>query len=67
MKKCPFENKECTSECALYVNFEELNELVVNRLKAIGVFAKGEGMCSLKNNALAQSRTIFENTNVYKK
>lgn len=63
--KCPFKFEECSSECALYISFEELNELVVNRLKALGVLTKGEGLCSLKNLALAQSRFIFENTKVY--
>jgi len=65
MRKCPFKFEECTNECALYISFDELNELVVNRLKALGVLTKGKGVCSLKNLALAQSRSIFENTKVY--
>jgi hypothetical protein len=66
MKTCPFKTGEkCTNECALYIGFGELNEMVANRLKAIGVFTDSEGVCSLKNIALAQSRYIFENTVVY--
>lgn len=68
MKKCPFENTFCSSECALFVGKDELNELVVNRLKAIAVFNDDiGGLCSLKSMALAQSRYIFENTTVYNK
>ncbi len=68
MKKCPFNNDGCSIECALFISKDELNELVVNRLKAIGVFNDDEGgICSLKSVALAQSRYIFENTSVYNK
>ena len=66
MNKCPFNNEYCNSECALFVSSDELNELVVNRLKAIGVFNdKDGGICSLKSLALAQIRYMFENTTVY--
>ena len=68
MNKCPFNNNFCNSECALFISKDELNELVANRLKAIGVFNDTSGgMCSLKSMALAQSRYIFENTTVYNK
>ncbi len=68
MKNCPFNNGVCSNECALFISKDELNELVVNRLKAIGVFNDaGGGICSLKSVALAQSRYIFENTSVYNK
>lgn len=67
MKNCPFKNDICTSDCALYIKSSELNEMVVNRLKAIGVITTdSDGICSLKNMALAQSRYIFENTKVFK-
>lgn len=67
MKNCPFKNTVCDSSCALYISADELNELVINRLKSIGVFiSEDDGMCSLKNSALAQSRYIFENTKVFK-
>ncbi|MBQ2984007.1 MAG: hypothetical protein IJD57_04350 [Candidatus Gastranaerophilales bacterium] len=67
MKNCPFKNCDCNSDCALFIKAEELNELVVNRLKSIGVMSVEDGgMCSLKNMALAQSRYIFENTKVFK-
>ncbi len=65
MRKCPFQFEECSDECALYISSDELNELVVNRLKALGVLTRDKGICSLKNLALAQSRFIFENTTVY--
>ncbi|HIQ88836.1 TPA: hypothetical protein IAA68_03300 [Candidatus Galligastranaerophilus faecipullorum] len=68
MKRCPFNNAECNDECSLFISKDELNELVVNRLKAIGVFSdENGGICSLKSSALAQSRYIFENTSVYNK
>ena len=68
MKNCPFKNDICNSECGLFIKTSELNELVVNRLRAIGVITgDSEGMCSIKNIALAQSRHIFENTTVYNK
>lgn len=60
MKKCPFNKDECNDECALFISAGELNELVANRLHSIGVFDKVNGMCSFKNTALGQSRTIFE-------
>ena len=67
MKNCPFKNTNCDSNCGLFIRADELNELVANRLKSIGVITCGEdGVCSLKNMALAQSRFIFENTKVFK-
>ncbi|MBE7707416.1 MAG: hypothetical protein E7Z88_01790 [Cyanobacteria bacterium SIG27] len=66
MKNCPFKNEICTSECALFIRADELNEMVANRLKSIGVISHDcDGICSLKNMALAQSRFIFENTKVF--
>ena len=68
MKSCPFKNTNCDSECGLFIKAGELNELVANRLRAIGVITCDEdGVCSLKNMALAQSRFIFENTKVFNK
>ena len=67
MKNCPFKNEICSSECALFIKSIELNEMVANRLKSIGVIScDSDGICSLKNMALAQSRYIFENTKVFK-
>ena len=67
MKNCPFKNEVCNSECGLFIKSSELNELVANRLKSIGVITHdGDGVCSIKNMALAQSRYIFENTKVFK-
>lgn len=66
MKNCPFKNEVCNSECGLYIKSSELNEMVFNRLKAIGVITHdSDGICSIKNMALAQSRYIFENTKVF--
>ena len=66
MKNCPFKNEVCTDECALFIKTNELNEMVANRLKSIGVITcDSDGICSLKNMALAQSRYIFENTKVF--
>ncbi len=68
MSNCPFKNEQCDCDCALFIKENELNELVVNRLKSIGVMCMDNGgMCSIKNLALAQSRVIFENTKVFKK
>ena len=67
MRKCPFKNDTCDESCALFIKSDELNELVANRLKSIGVITcEADGICSLKNMALAQSRFIFENTKVFK-
>ena len=67
MKNCPFKNAHCEKEnCALYIKSTELNEMVANRLKSIGVITcDDDGVCSFKNMALAQSRYIFENTKVF--
>lgn len=66
MKNCPFKNEICSCDCALFIKSSELNEMVANRLKSIGVIScDSDGLCSLKNMALAQSRYIFENTKVF--
>ena len=62
-KVCPFTDKSCIPECALYISTDELNETVKNRLHSIGVVSM-YGDCSLKNLALAEMRKIFENTGV---
>ena len=69
MKNCPFKEQKCDENCALFISTDELNETVANRLKSIGVIlntGEAQGICSLKNLALAQSRCIFENTKVFK-
>ena len=66
MKTCPFKQQNCDDSCAMFISLNELNEMVANRLKAIGVITcDTQGICSLKNLALAQSRYIFENTKVF--
>lgn len=62
MSNCPFNKEECSSDCALFIKPEDLNELVVNRLASIGVFNRDKGMCAFKNLALGTSRFIFEKT-----
>ena len=67
MKNCPFKNEECNSSCALFISKDDVNETVFNRLKSLGVVNfEGDGICSFKNIALAQSRYIFENTKIFK-
>lgn len=61
-KNCPFGNDECNAECALYVNFEDLNELVATRLSSLGVVDRTSGTCSLKMLAMSSGRYIFEHT-----
>ena len=63
-KTCPFSaEKECNSNCPLFVATDDLNEFVSARLGSIGVIDRQNGSCSLKILALSQSRMIFENTN----
>lgn len=61
-KKCPFNRDECTSECALFIDPADLNELLAARLSSLGVINKEYGMCSLKTIAMSSGRYIFENT-----
>lgn len=62
-KTCPFADKKiCNENCPLFINPNELNELVSARLCSIGVMDRKEGECSLKMLALSQGRMIFENT-----
>ena len=61
-KNCPFNNSECNKDCALYIDAEELNELLRTRLASLGVLNKDKGTCSLKTMAMSHARSIFENT-----
>ncbi len=61
---CPFSpERECNSECPLFIAPEDLNEFVVARLSSIGVLNRDKGTCSMRVLALSQSRLIFEKTN----
>ena len=61
---CPFsQEKECNSECPLFISPEDLNEFVVARLSSIGILNRDKGACSMRVLALSQSRLIFEKTN----
>lgn len=63
VKTCPFAvNRDCDECCPLFINPNELNELVSARLCSIGVLDRQQGECSLKMLALSQGRMIFENT-----
>ena len=62
IKSCPFNKTECTSECALFIDVADLNELLAARLASLGVLDRENGMCSLKTIAMSASRYIFENT-----
>lgn len=63
-KTCPFSvERECNSDCPLYVAPDDLNEFVAARLGSIGIVDRQKGSCSLRILALSQSRMVFENTN----
>ena len=60
--KCPFNQGECTKECSLFIDAEDLNELLAARLSSLGILDRENGMCSLKSMAMSAGRYIFENT-----
>jgi len=60
-KKCPFNQSQCTKECALYIDPSDLNEVVRNKLASLGVIERDKGICAFKNMSLCMSRYIFEN------
>lgn len=62
IKNCPFNKDKCTNECALFIDANDLNELLAARLASLGVLDKENGMCSLKTIAMSAGRYIFENT-----
>ena len=63
VKKCPFSQNDCTSECSLFIAIDDMNELVSARLASLGVVDKNNnGSCSLKMLAMSSGRYIFENT-----
>lgn len=62
IKNCPFSNKDCTNECALFIDCADLNELLAARLSSLGILDKANGICSLKTIAMSSGRFIFENT-----
>jgi hypothetical protein len=67
VKKCPFSEKDCDSSCGLYVDPEELNETVKNKLASVGVISRNTGICAFKNISLCMSRNLFENSSGYSK
>lgn len=62
VKHCPFNHGECNADCALFIDNEELNELLAARLSSLGVLNKDYGCCSFKTIAMSAGRYIFENT-----
>lgn len=62
IKNCPFNHGTCTTDCALFIDANDLNELLAARLSSLGVLDKENGMCSLKTIAMSSGRYIFENT-----
>lgn len=62
---CPFNSGECSSGCALYINPEELNEIVKNKLASVGVINREKGCCSIKNLSMCMNRQIFEQLSNY--
>lgn len=62
IKQCPFNHGDCDKTCALFVDVNDLNELLAARLSSLGVLDKENGMCSLKTIAMSTGRYIFENT-----
>lgn len=66
-KSCPFGNQKCSKECALYIDCDELNELLGARLSSLGVLDRKKGTCSLKTIAMSSARYIFENTTTAKR
>ncbi len=57
---CPFKHEECTRECALYIDPDELNEVVKNKLASVGVIDRGKGICAFKNLSLCVNRILYE-------
>ncbi len=64
-KFCPFNNTECRSDCALYINPAELNEIVKNKLASVGVISRENGFCSFKNISMCMNRQVFEQVSNY--
>ena len=62
IKHCPFKHDVCSCECALFIDANDLNELLAARLASLGVLDRENGMCSLKTIAMSSGRYIFENT-----
>ena len=63
MLECPFNKDICNSTCSLYIQPEDINESMLNKLASIGVFSRDIGTCSFRVIALAHARELYENTN----
>ncbi len=59
-KSCPFNREECNKECELYIDPDDFNEVVRNKLASIGVIDRDKGICSFKNLALSMNRLLYE-------
>ncbi|HNW25284.1 MAG TPA: hypothetical protein PKI94_00670 [Candidatus Gastranaerophilaceae bacterium] len=62
IKKCPFNSGDCTKECSLFIDTDDLNELLAARLASLGILDKENGICAIKTIAMSTGRFIFENT-----
>ena len=62
---CPFNSGECSSNCALYIDPSELNEVVRNKLASVGVMDREKGLCSFKNISMCLNRQVFEQLSNY--
>lgn len=62
VKSCPFSHEVCSNECALFIDVNDLNELLAARLASLGVLDRENGICSFKTLAMSAGRYIFENT-----
>lgn len=59
---CPFNQKKCSKDCALFVDPDDLNEVVRNKLASIGVIKREHGLCAFKNLSLCMNRILYEET-----
>lgn len=64
-KYCPFNQGECSSSCALYIDPSELNEVVRNKLASVGIIDREKGICSLKNLSMCSNRQVYEQLSTF--
>lgn len=62
---CPFNSSECSSNCALYINPADLNEVVRNKLASVGIMDREKGLCSIKNISMCMNRQVFEQISTF--
>jgi hypothetical protein len=62
MPNCPFSNNNCDEKCSLFINPEDINENMLNKLASLGVIPRKGGICSFKVIAMSSARGVYENT-----